>query len=41
MEAKIEREHRALLYKQSQHEEFFRQEKERMARYHIRFGIKK
>jgi hypothetical protein len=41
MEAKTERERRAHLYKQFQHKEIFRQENERMTRYHARFGIKK
>jgi hypothetical protein len=41
MEAKTERERRAHLYKHSQHKEIFRQENERMIRYHMRFGIKK
>ena len=41
LEAKTERERRAHLYKQSQHKEIFRQENERMIRYHTRFGIKK
>jgi len=40
-ELKEETRRGAHLYKQSQHEEFFRQEKERMARYNARFGIKK
>lgn len=40
-EARIERERRAYLYKESQHKEIFRQENERMARYRARFGIKK
>ena len=41
MEAKIELERRAHLYKQFQQKEFFRRENERMTRYHARFGIKK
>ena len=41
MEAKTEREHRAHLYKESQHKEFFREYNERITCYHARFGIKK
>jgi hypothetical protein len=38
MEVRTERERRAYLYKEAQHKEYIRQENERMARYHRRFG---
>lgn len=38
MEAKIERERRARLYRQAQYDQWIREENKRMARYHARFG---
>ena len=41
MEAKAERERKAHLYRQAQHEKWTRQENERMAHYSARFGKRK